>query len=149
MSEIKLNPYIGRDGDAREMMEFYHKIFGGELTKSTFGESPMPVPDSHKDRLMHSSLEAGAVHIMASDSSPDMPVSSTHSNIGLSLIGKAGDEAELKRVFEELSDGGKVTMPLEKQFWGDTFGMVDDKFGTSWMVNIEGAKDDSKDAKKD
>jgi len=141
MSDIKLNPYIGRPGDAREMMEFYHKIFGGELNLSTYGESPMPTPDSHKDKLMHSSLEADGVSIMASDAPPDMQMSSTHSNISLSLSGKAGDKDKLKKVFDELSDGGKVTMPMEKQFWGDHFGMVDDKFGTSWMVNIEGAKE--------
>lgn len=142
MSEVKLNPYIGRDGDAREMMEYYHKIFGGELTMQTYGESPVPAPDSHKDHIMHSDLEADGISIMASDAPPDMPMSSKHSNISLSLSGKAGDEDKLKQVFEQLSDGGKVTMPMEKQFWGDHFGMVDDKFGNSWMVNIEGAKKD-------
>lgn len=143
MSEVKLNPYIARDGDAREMMEFYHKIFGGELTAQTYGESPMPAPDSHKDQLLHSALEASGVRIMAADTPPDMPLSSKHSNISLSLTGKSADEADLKKMFEQLGEGGKVTMPLEKQFWGDVFGMVDDKFGNHWMVNIEGAKDGS------
>jgi len=135
MSDLKLNPYIARDGDARDMMEFYEQVLGGELTLQTFGESPMPVPDSHKDKLMHAALIAGRVEIMASDTPPDMQLSSTHSNISLSLIGK--DEAVLKKIFDQLADGGKVTMPLEKQFWGDVFGMVDDKFGNHWMVNIE------------
>ena len=135
MPNLKLSPYIARDGDAREMMEFYKKVFGGELSLSTFGQSPMPVPDSHKDRIMHSALESGTVSIMASDSTPDMPLSSTHSNISLSLVSKDADK--LNQIFDELSDGGKVTMKLEKQFWGDTFGMVDDKFGTHWMVNID------------
>ncbi|HEY2004045.1 MAG TPA: VOC family protein [Candidatus Saccharimonadia bacterium] len=145
MSDLKLNPYIARDGDAREMMEYYHQIFGGELTKQTFGESPMPVPDSHKDQLLHSALVAGRVEIMASDTPPDMKRTSEHNSISLSLSGKAGDEAELKRIFDQFADGGKITMPLEKQFWGDLFGMVDDKFGNHWMVNIEGAKDAGKD----
>lgn len=142
MSDINLNPYIACDGDAREMMEFYHQVFGGELNMQTYGQSPMPEPESHKDKLMHSALVAGRVEIMAADAPPDMPLSSKHSNISLSLVGK--DEAELKKIFDQLADGGKVTMPLEKQFWGDLFGMVDDKFGNHWMVNIDSGKDAAK-----
>lgn len=138
MSDTKLNPYIGRDGDTRAMLEFYHQVLGGELNLQTYGETPMPAPESHKDRIMHGTLEAGAVTVMASDAPPNMPMSDMSSNISLSLMGS--DEAELKKVFEALSGSGKVTMPLEKQFWGDTFGMVDDKFGTHWMVNINAEK---------
>jgi PhnB protein len=134
MSDIKLNPYIARDGDARAMLEFYHEVLGGKLYMQTFGESPMPVAESHKDRLVHGALERDGIAIMASDTPPDMPLSSTTSHVSLSLTGT--NEAELKKIFSALSEGGKVTMPLEKQFWGDVFGMVDDKFGIHWMVNI-------------
>jgi PhnB protein len=135
MAETKLNPYIARDGDTLPMLEFYHQILGGKLDLQTYGESPMPVPDSHKDRILHGVVEVSDfITIMAADSPPDMPLSSTHSNVSLSLSGP--EEDRLKKVFAGLADGGKVTMPLEKQFWGDLFGMVDDKFGTHWMVNI-------------
>jgi PhnB protein len=134
MSDITLNPYIARDGDARPMLEFYHEVLGGQLSLQTYGESPMPVPESHRDRLVHGALEQGGITIMAADSSPDMPLSSTTSHISLSLTGT--NEAELKNIFSALTEGGKITMPLEKQFWGDLFGMTDDKFGIHWMVNI-------------
>jgi PhnB protein len=115
MAEMKLNPYIARDGDTREMLEYYHGLLGGKIDLQTYGESPMPTPDSHKDRILHGRVDVGDVTIMAADAPPNMPLSSTNSNISLSLIGT--DEA--------------------KQFWGDMFGMVDDKYGTHWMVDVE------------
>jgi PhnB protein len=135
MAEMKLNPYIARDGDTREMLEYYHGLLGGKIDLQTYGESPMPTPDSHKDRILHGRVDVGDVTIMAADAPPNMPLSSTNSNISLSLIGT--DEAKLREIFEGLTQGGKVTMPLEKQFWGDMFGMVDDKYGTHWMVDVE------------
>ena len=132
---MKLNPYIGRDGDAREMLEYYHGLLGGKIDLQTYGQSPMPAPESHKNRILHGRVDVGDVTIMASDAPPNMPLSSTHANISLSLGGP--EEDKLKQVFTGLSEGGKVTMSLEKQFWGDTFGMVQDKFGTAWMINIE------------
>lgn len=135
MPALKLNPYIARDGDAKPMLEFYHQLLGGKLDLQTYGESPMPAPDSHKNRILHGRLDVGDLTIMAADSPADMPLSSTHSNVSLSLSGTDGDK--LRKVFEGLGSGGKVTMPMEKQFWGDLFGMVDDKFGTHWMVNVE------------
>lgn len=134
MAELKLNPYIARDGDARQMLEFYHQVLGGKLDLQTYGETPMEAPESHKHRIIHGSVQAGHVTIMASDAPPNMPLSSTHSNVSLSLAGS--DEAKLTKIFDDLADGGKVAMKMGKQFWGDTFGMVDDKFGSHWMVNI-------------
>ena len=134
MADTKLNPYIGRDGDARQLLEYYHKLLGGNIDLSTYGESPVPSDDSYKDRIMHGVVESGGMTIMASDAPPNLPKGSMDSNISLSLSGP--DEAKLKKIFDGLADGGKVTMPLEKQFWGDHFGMVTDKFGTDWMINI-------------
>jgi|ERR1700683_3074936 len=135
MAETKLSPYIARDGDTKPMLEFYHKVLSGKIYLQTYGESPMPVADSHKDRILHGVVEVSDyIAIMAADSPPDMPLSSTHSNVSLSLMGP--DEDRLRKIFDALAEGGKITMPLEKQFWGDLFGMVDDKFGTHWMVNI-------------
>lgn len=141
MSAISLNPYIFFKGNAREAMEFYKSVFGGELTVQTMGEVPdeaMPPgmnKEEIKDQLMHARLEGGDVTLMASDSTKASPKAA---KIELSLSGT--DEAKLRKIFDGLAEGGKVNMPLEKQFWGDTFGMLTDKFNLDWMVNIETKK---------
>jgi PhnB protein len=129
----RLNPYLQFDGNAREAMEFYRSIFGGELTVSTFGEFGNAEP-AMADRVMHAQLESEAGYwLMASDTMPGTPVTPGGS-ITVSLSGDEGDR--LRQYWEKLSDGGAVTMPLEKQMWGDEFGMCTDRFGVAWMVNI-------------
>jgi PhnB protein len=132
----RLNPYISYPGTARQAMEFYRGVFGGELTMSTFGEfGAAGGPDGpDPDGIMHAQLETPSGYtIMASDTPPGMNVT-TGTNISVSL---SGDDADaLRGYFHKLSDGGSVTMPLEKQMWGDEFGMVTDPFGIGWMVNI-------------
>jgi len=129
----KLNPYVQFEGNAKEAMEYYRDVFGGELTLSSFGEYGNEDP-AMKDKTMHAQLESGlGFTLMASDSMPDHP-SSPGSNIAVSL---SGDDADaLRGYWEKLADGGNVTMPLEKQMWGDEFGMVTDPFGVQWMVNV-------------
>ena len=129
----RLNPYIGFDGTAREAMEFYKEVFGGELTVNTFGEfGSQGAPDA--DKIMHSQLETDrGFTLMASDTPSGMQRTSGD-NITISLSGEDG--GELRGYWEKLSDGGNVTMPLEKQMWGDEFGMCIDRFGIPWMVNI-------------
>jgi len=129
----RLNPYIGFDGTAREAMEFYKEVFGGELTVNTFGEfGSQGAPDA--DKIMHSQLETDrGFTLMASDTPSGMERTSGD-NITISLSGEDG--GELRGYWDKLSDGGNVTMPLEKQMWGDEFGMVTDRFGIPWMVNI-------------
>ena len=129
----RLNPYIGFDGTAREAMEFYKEVFGGELTVNTFGEfGSQDAPDA--DKIMHSQLETDrGFTLMASDTPSGMDRTSGD-NITISLSGEDG--GELRGYWEKLSDGGNVTMPLEKQMWGDEFGMCVDRFGIPWMVNI-------------
>ena len=129
----RLNPYIGFDGTAREAMEFYKEVFGGELTVNTFGEfGSQGTPDA--DKIMHSQLETDrGFTLMASDTPSGMERTSGD-NITISLSGEDG--GELRGYWEKLSDGGNVTMPLEKQMWGDEFGMCIDRFGIPWMVNI-------------
>jgi len=129
----RLNPYIGFDGTAREAMEFYKEVFGGELTVNTFGEfGSQGAPDA--DKIMHSQLETDrGFTLMASDTPSGMERTSGD-NITISLSGEDG--GELRGYWEKLSHGGNVTMPLEKQMWGDEFGMVTDRFGIPWMVNI-------------
>ncbi|MEU5845225.1 VOC family protein [Saccharopolyspora shandongensis] len=132
----RLNPYISFDGDARQAMEFYKSVFGGNLTVSTFGEFGAPDPSS-ADKVMHAMLETGSgFTLMASDTPPGME-HKPGTNISVSLSGDSADE--LRGYWAKLSEAGTVAVPLEKQMWGDTFGMCVDRFGIGWMVNIAGS----------
>lgn len=136
--ESKLNPYISFKGNAREAMEFYKSVFGGNLTTSTFKEAGAPHDPTEADNLMHGMLIAeNGITIMGADTPSGMEYN-PGTNISISLSGD--NEAELKGYWEKLSEGGTVHQPLEKAPWGDTFGMVGDKFGIEWMVNITGVK---------
>ena len=129
----RLNPYISFRDNARQAMEFYRDVFGGELSLSTFGEFGSPEAPG-ADKIMHGMLETeGGLTLMGADTPPDME-HSPGNNIAVSLSGE--DESELRGYWEKLSDGGTVTVPLEKQMWGDEFGMCVDRFGIAWMVNI-------------
>ena len=129
----RMNPYVNFDGNAREAMEFYQQVFGGDLHVNTFGEYGDPAAPG-ADKLMHAQLEAeNGLTLMASDLPPGMSATAGN-NITISLSGE--DDAELRGYWERLSDGGAVAVPLEKQMWGDEFGMCTDRFGIPWMVNI-------------
>jgi PhnB protein len=133
----KLVPYLNFDGDCRAAMEFYRGVFGGELNVQTFAEAHGD--DSLGDRVVHARLESGAIDVMASDTHPEhSPPYVAGNGVHLSLIGT--DREALAGWFEKLADGGKVTMPLEKQFWGDEYGALTDRFGMHWMVNISPAQ---------
>ncbi|MEU9189834.1 VOC family protein [Streptomyces sp. NPDC048484] len=129
----RLNPYISFDGDARPAMEFYKEVFGGTLALNTFGESGAPgTPEA--DKIMHGMLETpSGFTLMGADTPPGMD-HTPGSNFSVSLSGD--DDAELRGYWEKLSAGGTVSVPLEKQMWGDVFGMCTDRFGIPWMVNI-------------
>ena len=129
----RLNPYIAFDGNAREAMEFYRGVFGGDLTVSTFGEFGDPdAPGA--DQVMHAQLETPAgFTLMASDMPPGMPYAAPNGTVTVSL---SGDDEVLRGYWEKLAEGGTVAMPLEKQMWGDEFGVCTDRYGTPWMVNI-------------
>ena len=128
----RLNPYLSFSDSARQAMDFYRGVFGGELTLSTFAEGAgTEGPDA--DKIMHAQLETPAGYtLMASDAPPGSDTSGG-TNISVSL---SGDYSDLRGYFEKLSEGGTVTMPLEKQMWGDEFGMCVDKFGVPWMVDV-------------
>jgi PhnB protein len=129
----RLNPYLSFDGNAREAIEFYKDVFGGELQLNTVGEfGDASAPGA--DRVMHAWLKSPSGYdLMVSDIQPGMEYQPGN-NISLSLSGDDGDE--LRGYWENLSAGGTVTVPLEKQMWGDEFGACIDKFGISWLVNI-------------
>jgi PhnB protein len=134
----RLNPYLSFRDNAREAIEFYHSVFGGELTISTFGELQASQDPAEADKVMHSMLVTeGGLTLMASDT-PSRMEYTPGNNYSVSLSGE--DDGELRGYWEKLSDGGTVTMPLEKAPWGDSFGMCADRFGVSWLVNISGAE---------
>jgi PhnB protein len=130
----RLNPYISFRDNARQAMEFYRDVFGGNLSVNTFGESGAPQGTPEADKIMHAQLETDrGFTLMASDTPAEMPYDPGN-KISISLSGDDADD--LRGYWEKLSDGGTVTMPLEKQMWGDEFGMCQDRFGIPWMVNI-------------
>jgi PhnB protein len=136
----RLNPYISFAGNAREAMEFYKGVFGGDLTISTFGELHASSEASEDDLVMHSVLEGQeGIAFMASDVPDRMEYTPGTNSFSMSLSGD--DEARLRGYYDQLSDGGSVSMPLEKACWGDTFGMCSDRFGVGWLVNIMAPKD--------
>ncbi len=131
---ITLAPYLHFGGNTREAMEFYHSVFGGTLNVQTFKDAHASQDPRDDDRVMHAQLDGdNGLVIMASDP-PTRMEDEPSTNCSLSLAGT--DEATLRSYFEQLADGGMITMPLEKATWGDTFGMCTDKFSVEWLVNI-------------
>jgi len=129
----RLNPYLGFHGDARQALEFYKQVFGGTLTLNTFGEfGPQDAPDA--DKIMHGQLETDNGFTLMGADTAEGTEQSPGNNIAVSLSGD--DTEELHRYWDGLSDGGTVSVPMEKQMWGDEFGMCVDQFGVHWMVNI-------------
>ncbi len=134
MTDTTLEPYLFFRGNCREAMQFYQAAFGGELKISTVGEAPpgsMPNQDQHKNDVMHSHLSGGLVNVLASDSEHASPETK---KVELCITGS--NEQQLRATFDKLAQGGKVKSKLEKQFWGDTFGSITDRFGVDWMFNI-------------
>jgi PhnB protein len=130
----QLNPYLSFRDNAREAMEFYQSVFGGELTISTFGEFQASDDPAEQDKVMHSLLSTdGGLVLMASDTPNRMDLT-PGSNFSISLSGT--DEPELRGYWAMLSDGGTMAMPLGPAPWGDMFGMCSDKFGVNWLINI-------------
>lgn len=130
----RLNPYISFRDDAREAMEFYRSVFGGELTTSTFAELGASEDPSEGDKIMHSQLEAPNGLVLMGADTPSQMEYDEGARISVSLSGD--DEAELRGYYEKLSADGTVVMPLEQAPWGDHFGMCRDRFGVAWLVNI-------------
>ncbi len=129
----RLNPYISFAGNAKQAMEFYKSVFGGSLTLNTFGEfGAQDSPDT--DKIMHAMLETDSgLTLMGADTPAGMDHNPGH-NVAVSLSGDTSDG--LRGYWERLSEGGTVSVPLEKQMWGDEFGACEDQFGIPWMVNI-------------
>jgi PhnB protein len=130
----RLNPYLGFRDNAREAMEFYHSVFGGELTTGTFAEYHASEDPAEADKIMHAMLETDDGLVLMAADTPNSMDYSLGTNHSVSLSGD--DEAALRGYWDRLSDGGNVMMPLEQAPWGDFFGMCVDRFGINWLVNI-------------
>jgi PhnB protein len=132
-----INPYLNFNGNTEEAFNFYKSVFGGDfIALQRYKETPdaASMPASAQEKIMHVALPIGSGNIlMGTDIPESMEQVSFGTNFSLSI--EAESEAHAKQVFGKLSDGGQVTMPLDKAFWGAYFGMLTDKFGIQWMVN--------------
>jgi PhnB protein len=135
---MRVEPYLFFDGRCEEAIEFYRKALGAEVTMlMRYKESPEPpppgmIPPGSENKVMHSNLRIGETMVMASDGN----CQGKPSFQGFSLSVTAPNEAEAKRMFAALADGGQVQMPLGKTFFSPCFGMVADRFGVSWMIIV-------------
>jgi PhnB protein len=130
----RLNPYLSFKDNARDAMEFYKSVFGGELQIMTFGDNAHE--PSEKDKVMHGQLETPSGFTLMGSDTPDRMGYKPTSGMTVSLSGD--NESELKGYWDKLSAGGTIIEPLVKAPWGDHFGMLADKYGIPWMVNISG-----------
>lgn len=130
----RLNPYLSFRDDAREAMEFYRSVFGGELTMTTFAEFNASNDPGEQDKVMHAMLVTDAGFTLMGSDTPSKMEYKPGNNYSISLSGD--DEPALRGYWDQLSAGATVTMPLDAAPWGDTFGMCIDRFGVSWLVNI-------------
>ncbi|MEU5844418.1 VOC family protein [Rhodococcus sp. NPDC047139] len=130
----RFNPYLAFRDSARQAMEFYQSVFGGELTVSTFGDMNAAEDPSENDKVMHSMLTADNGFVLMASDTPKSMDYTPGTNFSLSLSGD--DETVLRGYWEALSQDASVDLPLERAPWGDLFGMCTDRFGVSWMVSI-------------
>lgn len=135
-ANASLQPYLNFGGRCEEAIDFYRKALGAELRMMMrFKEAPerdSDLPECFEDKIMHASLQIGESVLMASDGRCD----GQQTFEGFSLSITLEDEVEAERVFAALGEGGLVTQPLEQTFWSPKFGMLQDKFGISWMVSV-------------
>lgn len=137
--QTRLNPYLNFKDNAREAMEFYQTVFGGQLDVSTFKDFNASQDPSEDDKIMHSMLEAdNGITFMAADTPAGMEYR-PGTNMNMSLSGD--NDEELSGYFQKLSEGGAVLEPLVVAPWGDKFGMLSDRFGITWLVNIAAPKE--------
>lgn len=135
---VQLTPYLAFRAEARDALAFWASVLGGEPTVSRFGDFGTGTP-AEADKVMHGQLvTSSGLVLMAADRPDDVPLEAENA-ISLSLSGGADDLDLLTRWFEGLAEGGTVHQPLAAAPWGDWFGMLDDRFGIHWMVNIAGA----------
>jgi PhnB protein len=130
----QLNAYLNFDGHCAEAMRFYQQTFGGTLDLMTQGGSPMAaqLPKDSAGRILHARLSFDGNVLMGADTMSGMPYNGMH---GFGLALNLPDPAAAQKAFAALSQGGKVTMPLQQTFWAEAFGMLTDRYGTHWLIN--------------
>ncbi|QNK79398.1 VOC family protein [Nakamurella sp. PAMC28650] len=133
----RLNPYLSFRDTARDAMEFYRSVLGGELTLSTFGDLQGSEDPAEQDKIMHGLLVSPSGLTLMGADTPDSMQFNPGDNVSVSLSGE--DDGELRGYWDKLSEGATITAPLNRAPWGDTFGMCTDRFGVNWLVNITGA----------
>jgi len=134
---MRFNPYLRFNGNAKEAMTFYKECLGGELDIQTVGESPMAAqmpPESHNN-VLHSSLMSDAIVVMAADGMPMSPAT-PGTMVSLCISGSKAEGDKIKGLYEKLSQGGKISMPLKEEFFG-MYGELTDKFGVNWMFQVD------------
>ncbi len=132
--------FINFDGNCREAVEFYAKVFQSEVKElMTYGEMPhdplYPVADADKEHILYSAVPIFGCNIMFCDVPSNMPLSKGDN---LSPTLGTDDMQEIRRIFSELSQGGEVLMELNKTFWSGLYGMVQDKYGVIWQLSHDG-----------
>jgi PhnB protein len=135
----RINPYLNFAGNTEEAFLFYKSVFGGEfLALQRFKDTPERdrVPAAEQEKIMHVALPVGGNILMATDALESMGHKLTPGN-NMAISVDAGSEAEAEKLFNALSAGGRVSVPLQKMFWGAHFGMLTDAFGIQWMVNYD------------
>jgi PhnB protein len=131
-----VNPYISFNGDCEQAFDLYKSVFGGEYQGlMRWGDNPdcAQMPADQKNQVMHVALPIGNSVLMGSDS----PMGPVERGSAYSVAIGSSDLGETEKIFNGLAEGGKITMPLQKTFWGATFGMLTDKFGIAWMINCD------------
>lgn len=135
-SKKQLNPYISFNGQCKQAFAFYAQCLGGKIDfMMSNGESPMAndIPEALHDRIMHAQLTIGDQTLLGADAFTEH----YEAPKGFSVMFQVDDAAEAERVFNALAENGKVTMPLERTFWAERFGMLVDQFGIPWMINCD------------
>jgi len=130
---VELNAYLFFPGNTDQAVAFYQQVFGGQVTITRRGEvDPTAASEQEKNQVINALLTGGDVTLRASDHGE--ATAGPQNRIELSLIGT--DDARLRALFDGLAEGGTVRTKLERQFWGDVFGAVTDRYGIGWQVNI-------------
>ena len=129
---MNLEAYLFFPGNTEEAMNFYQSVFGGELSITRRGDVDSTAPQDESHLVINAALDTGSFAMRASDRSD--ATNEVQTRIELTVIGT--DENDLRRIFDGLGIGGVVKAPMEKMFWGDTFGALIDKFGIGWQVNV-------------
>jgi PhnB protein len=135
---MQSNTYLFFDGECKAAFKFYEQCLGGKIgDMMTYGDAPMSeeIPSEQRDRIMHANLTVGGMVLMGSDTPPD----GFEKPQGFSVHLQFDDLVKAERIFQKLAENGTVKMPFQETFWSTRFGMLVDRFGTPWMINVQPA----------